>query len=287
MFNYLGTSYKFFPTVGIKLTGCCRFQCPFCCEPDKDQKVYPIGDFQKIINILHSAGTQRLCLTGGDPLLYPEIEKIIFHSKSLGIKTILLTADGELLKQNIQKVKDVDAVRLSLHEIGIGNDDIVNHKGAFAALVEAASALREVNIPIQVTTVVTPQNKDKLKSIAEWCIQNQVEKYYLFGLMKSGKGCKFISGTGSLTISELEEVHSVLLGQYNDRLDIKLYKYESYAECILVYGDGRIVIDPYPDKDTHQKEIGNLFTNTIDEIVSIFSQDKYNCSCYKEHLKQV
>ena len=72
----------------------------------------------KITNALYNAGTRRLCLTGGDPLLYPALTALLKHTKTTGFENILLTADGSLLVKKSEILTHVSAVRLSVHEIG-------------------------------------------------------------------------------------------------------------------------------------------------------------------------
>src|SRR4030042_3261878 len=92
-FNYAGKKFPFFPSIGLKLIGACRFQCPFCCEPDRNQSLSPLKNFITITNLLHQFGTQRLCFTGGDPLLYPDISPLLKHTYSLGFFNFLLTTN--------------------------------------------------------------------------------------------------------------------------------------------------------------------------------------------------
>ncbi len=73
---------KSFPTIGLKLTGKCNLNCKFCCEPQRDQPVYQLESFFKIIDLLkNDFGTNRICLTGGDPLLYKDIEHVASYAQ--------------------------------------------------------------------------------------------------------------------------------------------------------------------------------------------------------------
>lgn len=167
MFNYGGEKLYFFPSVGLKLTGACRFRCPFCCEPNRTQYVAPVDKFIEITDTLHQFGTRRLCLTGGDPLLYPNIGQLLKHTMSLGFYNLLLTTDGALLKSNHQEVLPfLDAVRFSIHAMHSYHDDIVGHAGSFMATEEAIDVLNKEDIPSFVTTVVTRLNIDAIADIA-------------------------------------------------------------------------------------------------------------------------
>src|SRR5208337_571983 len=123
LFDYEGQKVNFFPSIGLKLTNKCNFNCPFCCEPDKDQKLFPISNFNEIIIKISKYGTKRLFITGGDPLLYPDIADLLAYSTSLDFYNLLLTTNGSLLKQKHKEVSPfINAVRLSIHGMNSKHD---------------------------------------------------------------------------------------------------------------------------------------------------------------------
>jgi MoaA/NifB/PqqE/SkfB family radical SAM enzyme len=286
-FDYGGEKLYFFPSIGLKLTGACRFGCPFCCEPDRSQDMAPIENFINLTNTLRQFGTRRLCFTGGDPLLYPGIGQLLKHTRSLGFYNLLLTTDGELLNKHRQEVLPfVNAVRFSVHAIHSQHDEIVGYRGSFVATEEAIDILSKEKIPSFVTTVVTSLNIDFIPDVAEWCLRKKVKKYFLFGLMRSGLGECFIEEHGEVSPAAISAIIAELKRKYSrEQMEIIYYDYSNNAECILIYGDGRVVIDPYPDSKSFQLEIGNIFSGTRTEILGHFFQDPKNCEGYRRHLE--
>jgi len=285
-FDYSGEKLYFFPSIGLKLTGACRFRCPFCCEPNRSQDMAPIEKFINITNALRQFGTRRLCFTGGDPLLYPNIGQLLKHTSSLGFYNLLLTTDGQLLNKNRQEVLPfVNAVRFSIHAMHSQHDEIVGYSGSFIATEEAIDILSKEQIPSFVTTVVTPLNIDFIPDIAEWCLYKKVKKYFLFGLMRSGLGECFTKEHGEVSPADISAIVAELKRKYSrEQMEVIYYDYSSNAECILIYGDGRVVIDPYPDSQSFQLEIGNIFSDTRTEILGRFFQDPKNYEGYRRHL---
>lgn len=289
LFEYEGESVNFFPSIGLKLTNSCNFNCPFCCEPNKIRKDFPISNFNEITTKLRKYGTKRLCITGGDPLLYPSIGQLLDHSKSLGFDNLLLTTNGSLLKQKYKEVSPfINSVRFSIHGMNSKHDDVVGHPGAFDETADAIDFLIPKNISCFVTTVVTPLNINDIDNIATWSFSKGVTKYYLFALMKSGYGKKFIETNGEVPPEQISHIQSKLISKYstNHRMDIIYYDYKNNAECILIYGDGRIVIDPYPESETYQLEIGNIFTDTQEKIIRKFSENGKNLKGHRHHLNK-
>jgi MoaA/NifB/PqqE/SkfB family radical SAM enzyme len=266
-----GKNFTFFPSIGLKLTGACRLACPFCCEPNRSQQIFPLNNFRTITNSLFHFGTRKLCLTGGDPLLYPDLIQLLKYSNSLGFENVLLTSDGELFQNKASEIIPfVNAVRFSVHELNSKHDELVGRPGVFKAIEESINILNNNNIPSYITTVLSTLTKDSILDIAEWCFKNKVKRYYLFGILKSGNGNQFISQHGELS---------------NDSIPEMIYdEYKNSADCVLVYGDGRVVIDPYPHNDSFQLEIGNLFSDDRVAILNNFNKDPINFQGHCKHL---
>lgn len=104
----------------IEITNRCNFNCAMCQRfplrvpiKDMDFKIY-----KKIINRLD--GVNEVILTGwGEPLLHPELAKMISYAKSNG-KRVSLTSNGSLLVTNMAN-KLIDA---GLDSISFSIDDI-------------------------------------------------------------------------------------------------------------------------------------------------------------------
>jgi MoaA/NifB/PqqE/SkfB family radical SAM enzyme len=289
VFEYEGKRQLFFPSVGLKLTGACRLKCPFCCEPDREQSVYALEKFVAITNVLHEVGTKRLCFTGGEPLMYPWLQQILMHTYELGFHNLLLTSDGGLLKQKYNKILPfVHAVRFSVHATAEKHDGIVGEVGAFFAIDEMIDLLTSKGCNCYVTTVVSKDNFGELLNVAEWCFSKGVKQLYLFGLMKSGRGIEYINITGEVPAHEISEAVEMLQARFDQtQMEIVYYDYQKNSECVLIYGDGRMVIDPYPKAPTFQADIGNILTQNPSEIMSNFNQDPENLKGYSAHLDTI
>lgn len=281
------STIAWFPTIGLKLTSKCALKCEFCCEPNRIGKVVSVEKFKEITNKLWEAGTKRLCLTGGDPLLYPHLLELVQHTNNIGFYNLLITADGTLLKKKISQIYSyLNGVRLSIHGIGSEHDLIVGRSGVFDDIESSVILMKKLSIPIFASTVVTNNNKNNINAIVEWCINNKIEKFYLYGLVRSGLGNSYIKANGMPSMVEFYKLVNDLKQQYsNEKIEIKYYDYTENAGCILVYGDGKILIDPYFNSPNYQLEIGNILYQNSSVIWKSFSIDTDNIHGYKNHLQ--
>jgi MoaA/NifB/PqqE/SkfB family radical SAM enzyme len=278
---------EFFPTIGLKITNKCRMQCGFCCEPDRSKTTPTFNIIEPILIKLSNWGTKRICITGGEPLLHDQLNKIIESIKRLEMKSVLLTADPEKVINNINAIENVDQVRISVHGYGDIHNKIVGRGNCFEQFEKAIRILKKKNLKVSITTVVSKKNIDEAEKIANWAKALGVEEYFIFGLMNSGNGIDYIDEYGKLTSMELETLVNNLKYRFADHhFSIKCYSYDRNAECIIVYGTGEIIIDPYPLAPKYQLSLGNLNVDSKSKILNNFLKDENNLFGYNKHLEE-
>lgn len=89
----------------IAITNRCNARCRFCSFPQvppADRVMADPARLQQGLAALKQAGVHYLCLTGGEPLLYPSLLPVLARCRDLEIKTILCT-NGSLLTPALLK----------------------------------------------------------------------------------------------------------------------------------------------------------------------------------------
>ena len=102
----------------------CNLSCAYCNEYDDVSKPVPVEIMQRRIDKLASLGTLIIIISGGEPLLHPEIEKVIQRIRSHGMICGLIT-NGYLLTP--QKIQSLNRAGLEFMQISIDNvqpDDV-------------------------------------------------------------------------------------------------------------------------------------------------------------------
>ena len=102
----------------------CNLACTYCSEFDDFSKPVPTGELLKRIDRLAELGTTSINLTGGEPLLHPDIEGVIAHVRKRGILAVMVT-NGYLL--NVAKVEKLNRSGLDRLQISVDNikpDDV-------------------------------------------------------------------------------------------------------------------------------------------------------------------
>lgn len=104
----------------VSLTSNCNLRCQYCMPAQGVQQTNPILTQEELIHLVElisSTGIKKIRFTGGEPLLYPNIENLIVKFKHLpGIEKVVLTTNGMLLstKAKLLAQSGIDGINLSL-----------------------------------------------------------------------------------------------------------------------------------------------------------------------------
>lgn len=110
-------------TLRIVLTTDCNYQCKYCFaegEINKDKRKLKIENLKKIIKVSKEFGITNIKLTGGEPLLYEDMEELLKYIREIQIPYIDLTTNISMLNEkNIEMLNKykVNALTLSLNTL--------------------------------------------------------------------------------------------------------------------------------------------------------------------------
>jgi MoaA/NifB/PqqE/SkfB family radical SAM enzyme len=94
----------------------CNLACAYCNEYDDYSKPVPKEEMFRRIDRLASFGTTLISLSGGEPLLHPDLEDIIRRIRSHGILAALITNGYLLTRERIEKLNEagLDHLQISI-----------------------------------------------------------------------------------------------------------------------------------------------------------------------------
>ena len=96
----------------------CNLSCTYCNEYDNFSKPVPTAEMLRRIDLLAGLGAMGVHLSGGEPLLHPELYTIIRHIREHAMFAGLLT-NGYLL--NIDRIQRLNRAGLDYLQISIDN----------------------------------------------------------------------------------------------------------------------------------------------------------------------
>jgi len=96
----------------------CNLSCAYCNEYDKVSQPVPLLTMLRRIDRLADLGTTVITISGGEPLLHPELDDIIAHVRRRGLIAGLIT-NGYLL--TAERIQRLNRARLDHLQISIDN----------------------------------------------------------------------------------------------------------------------------------------------------------------------
>jgi MoaA/NifB/PqqE/SkfB family radical SAM enzyme len=102
----------------------CNLDCGYCNEYDEVSKPVPIEEMKKRLDFLADMGTSIITISGGEPLLHPELEEVIRHTRKRGMIAGMITNGFLLSKERIQKLNEAGLEHLQISIDNVTPDEV-------------------------------------------------------------------------------------------------------------------------------------------------------------------
>jgi cyclic pyranopterin phosphate synthase len=121
---------RFHNYLRISLTEKCNLRCAYC-MPEEGVHLTPkahlmtLPERKRLISLFASLGVTKLRFTGGEPTISKDLEELIRHGTSCGIKSIGITSNGIILKERLDGL-----INAGMTSVNISLDTLVDTKFA-------------------------------------------------------------------------------------------------------------------------------------------------------------
>jgi heme d1 biosynthesis radical SAM protein NirJ len=181
------------PVVIWNLIRRCNLACKHCYTTSADID-FPgelsTSEVFTVMDDLKDFGVRVLILSGGEPLLRPDIFDIALRAKTLGFY-VGLSSNGTLItKSNIDAIEALgfDYVGVSLDGLRNTHDAFRRGLGSFDRSLEGVRLCRERGIKVGLRFTLTRDNHTDLPALLELMEREGVDKFYLSHLNYGGRG---------------------------------------------------------------------------------------------------
>ena len=183
------------PVVIWNLIRRCNLTCKHCYSISADVDFPGELDTQQVFAVmddLKQYGVPVLILSGGEPLLRPDIFEISKHAKAMGFYTALSTNGTLIDESNIDKIAEMDYDYLGISVDGMRetHDYFRRKQGAFDAAMHGIRLCRDKGIKVGLRFTVTQDNAKELPEMLRLINQEKIDKFYLSHLNYAGRGDK-------------------------------------------------------------------------------------------------
>lgn len=181
------------PVVIWNLTRTCNLACKHC-YANAGNRVYAgelgTAEALAVMEDLRSYRVPALILSGGEPLLRPDIHELAGAARHMGFY-VGLSTNGLLIddaEADRIAATGFDYVGVSLDGLYETHDRFRRRQGAFVASLEGLRRCRDRGIKVGVRFTLTEENKDDLPLLLDLCRRERFEKFYLSHLNYAGRG---------------------------------------------------------------------------------------------------
>ena len=131
-----------------------------------------------------------LILSGGEPLLRPDIFEISSHAKSMGFYVGLSTNGTMIDESNIDSLAEMgyNYVGISIDGRRETHDEFRQKQGAFDASLKGVRLCQEAGIKVGLRFSITQENAGELPYLLNVMREENVDKFYLSHLNYGGRG---------------------------------------------------------------------------------------------------
>lgn len=173
------------------ITNRCNLQCRHCYNASySGGGTLPPSDLHTIAEALAHSGIFFATLSGGEPLMEPEIWKVIslFRDEK---KSVQLISNGTLITEKVaRKIKDfnVNSVQISLDGLEETHNNQRGAQNCFKKSVQAIEYLLKENISVVVNTLVSQRNVEEIPSLLKVLLNLGVCEWRVTRMILMGRG---------------------------------------------------------------------------------------------------
>ena len=173
----------------ISVTDRCNFRCTYCMPAEifgeryqflPKTELLTFEEINRVARIIVGMGAEKIRLTGGEPLVRSDLEKLIKMLSDIpGVSDLTMTTNAYLLPQKAQALKEAGLKRITV-SLDTLDDQIFRKMNGRSfgidKVLEGINSAREAGFePIKVNSVVQKNvNDHTLLELADYCRKNNI-----------------------------------------------------------------------------------------------------------------
>jgi heme b synthase len=181
--------------IAWELTRSCTLHCRHCraaAQAEAYSGELAFEEVQAVVDSVAGAGySPIMILTGGEPMLRPDLLDIIRYIRDRGLRPVIATCGHLLTPERAGELREAGIERLS---VSLDGPDAASHDtfrgvdGAWEATMRGVDACTAAGLAFQVNTTVTRTNVGDLQRILDRAVGLGAVAFHPFLLVPTGRG---------------------------------------------------------------------------------------------------
>lgn len=185
------------PVVVWNVTRRCNLRCVHCYSSSRNIEYageLDTAEGKALITDLAKFGSPVVLLSGGEPLIRPDMEELARSAVDKGMRVVISTNGTLITKKNAAVFRDIGLsyAGISLDGIGATHDRFRGEKGAFAAAVRGLRICREFGIKVGIRFTLNKRNYREVAAIFDFIEEEDIPRACFYHLVYSGRGSKLM-----------------------------------------------------------------------------------------------
>ncbi len=178
-----------------EVTRACQLKCVHCradAQLTKDPRELNHEEGINLIDQIYNMGNPMLVFSGGDCMMREDLMELADYAVKKGMRVSMVpSATDNVTKEKMKQAKDVglsrwgfslDAPNAEIHDAFRGVP------GSFDMTIEKIKYLNELEMPLQINTVISRYNYDHLEEMSKLVAELGAVMWYIFLLVPTGRG---------------------------------------------------------------------------------------------------
>jgi MoaA/NifB/PqqE/SkfB family radical SAM enzyme len=251
------------PTVVWQLTRACDAGCALCPQEEPAAKPAELTTFEayRLVDQIVKLSPSRFVISGGDPLLRDDVYQLVDYARRRGLQSaVVLTPSATVTSEAISRLR-----RNGLSRVVVGLDDMVATRhdamqhlsGAYRAALKRIEAAHASGIDVEVNTIVTTANVDRLVEIHDPLERLGVVAWNLYVFVPV-RG----HSTDAVLNAEQEQRLAATVAELRKRSNMEIRVIDPLAEVVFITADGivrRHELLPLDEGDVRRESLASIY----------------------------
>jgi heme b synthase len=180
--------------IAWEITRSCNLSCAHCraaSEFGAYEGELSLDQIKEVVDDIVTISNPIVILTGGEPLMRPDIWEIVDYCHEKGAMPVIGTNATMVTPEQASLMAEHGIPRISVSidfPTAAEHDEFRGQPGCFEQSIQGIKNAQAAGVGVQINTTVTTLNADRVEAMLELCKELDVDAFHIFMLVPTGRG---------------------------------------------------------------------------------------------------